>query len=79
MTHADLSYWSSSVNYALRIMEPVLNGNAAAAEVKQEAEDAYAHEVQSALQNRVWNAGCSSVRSNFQVTHSSTYQGLLGI
>ncbi|KAJ9291052.1 hypothetical protein DTO021C3_1268 [Paecilomyces variotii] len=63
----------NSVNYALRIMEPVLNGNAAAAEVKQEAEDAYAHEVQSALQNRVWNAGCSSWYINEKKWNSMSY------
>ncbi|KAJ9266930.1 hypothetical protein DTO195F2_865 [Paecilomyces variotii] len=63
----------NSVNYALRIMEPVLNGNAAAAEVKQEAEDAYAHEVQSALENRVWNAGCSSWYINEKKWNSMSY------
>ena len=45
----------------MRILKPVLKGEAAYVEVKQEAEDAYVHNIQVALQNTVWNTGCSSV------------------
>lgn len=52
---------SSSVNYALRVLKPVLDGKAASIDLKQEAEDEYVYKVQDALRHRVWNAGCASV------------------
>ncbi|KAJ5414507.1 flavo-protein [Penicillium cosmopolitanum] len=51
----------NSVNYALRVLKPVLDGKAASINLKQEAEDAYVHRVQEALLHMVWNAGCASV------------------
>ncbi|RDH14001.1 FAD/NAD(P)-binding domain-containing protein [Aspergillus niger ATCC 13496] len=51
---------NSSVNYALRILKPILQGRVLAVEIKEEAEQTYIHEVQKALAKRVWNAGCAS-------------------
>ena len=53
--------WSSGVNYALRVLKPVLNGDASSVEIKQEAEDEYIYKMQDALRQRVWNTGCASV------------------
>ncbi|PLN86438.1 monooxygenase [Aspergillus taichungensis] len=50
----------NAINYAMRVLKPVLKGEADYVEVKQEAEDAYVHNIQVALQNTVWNTGCSS-------------------
>ncbi|KAL4998898.1 hypothetical protein BDV10DRAFT_62258 [Aspergillus recurvatus] len=52
--------YGSSVNYALRILKPVLDGAASSVEVKADAEDAYVEKVQTALKNTVWHAGCHS-------------------
>ena len=49
------------MNYALRILKPVLNGDASSVEVKQEAEDEYIYKMQDALRQRVWNTGRASV------------------
>ncbi|PYI07079.1 FAD/NAD(P)-binding domain-containing protein [Aspergillus sclerotiicarbonarius CBS 121057] len=53
---------NSSVNYALRILKPVLEGTVSAVGIKGEAEQSYAHRVQEALSKQVWNSGCVSVR-----------------
>lgn len=53
---------TSSINYALRVLKPVLDGDAAHIDLKLEAEDEYIFKVQDALRNRVWHAGCNSVR-----------------
>ncbi|KAL5342085.1 hypothetical protein BJX70DRAFT_410826 [Aspergillus crustosus] len=50
----------NSVNYALRVLKPVLDGSAASVEVEASAEDAYIEQVQSALRKTVWHAGCNS-------------------
>ncbi|KAE8347628.1 hypothetical protein BDV24DRAFT_146455 [Aspergillus arachidicola] len=50
----------NSINYALRILKPVLDGDAASVEVTAKAEYDYAYWVQDALSKRVWNAGCVS-------------------
>ncbi|PHH66380.1 hypothetical protein CDD81_7435 [Ophiocordyceps australis] len=50
----------NSVNYALRIIKPVLDGDATAAEVKREAEARYSKEMQRDLQQTVWFGNCSS-------------------
>ncbi|KAL4912906.1 hypothetical protein BDW62DRAFT_214649 [Aspergillus aurantiobrunneus] len=50
----------NSVNYALRILKPVLDGSAASVEVKLSAEDTYVQKIQAALRNTVWHAGCNS-------------------
>lgn len=54
---------NSSVNYALRILRPVLKGDAVSVDLKQEAEDDYVYTVQGALKERVWNTDCTSVRA----------------
>lgn len=52
----------SAINYSLRILKPVIAGKAATVELKQEAEDLYALEVQAALEETIFNAGgCQSV------------------
>lgn len=50
----------NSINYALRIIKPILDGQASAAEVKLEAEKAYVERVQAALGERVFASGCRS-------------------
>ncbi|KAL4770612.1 hypothetical protein BDW60DRAFT_218010 [Aspergillus nidulans var. acristatus] len=50
----------NSVNYALRILKPVLDGAASSVEVKADAENAYVESVQTALRNTVWHSGCHS-------------------
>ena len=48
------------VNYALRVAAPVLQGLASTVEIHNSAEQEYSRNVQSALQNTVWNTGCQS-------------------
>lgn len=48
------------VNYSLKFIKLVLNGDARTVEVKKEAEIAYTTEMQEALKNTVWRSGCSS-------------------
>ncbi|KAI3535589.1 monooxygenase [Colletotrichum abscissum] len=50
----------NSINYALRVFKPALEGRASTAVIKREAEEAYTDTIQDALQHRVWNSGCSS-------------------
>ncbi|KAL2862407.1 flavin-containing monooxygenase [Aspergillus lucknowensis] len=50
----------NSVNYALRVLKPVLDGSAASVEVKAEAEDKYIEDIQATLKNTVWHLGCTS-------------------
>lgn len=50
----------NSVNYALRIIKPILDGRASVAEVKLEAEREYVDRVQAALGRRVFASGCRS-------------------
>jgi len=52
---------SSMINYALRIIEPVLKGTMSTVEIKHEAEKSYVYRLQAALRKRVWMAGCNSV------------------
>ncbi|RAH47698.1 flavin-containing monooxygenase [Aspergillus brunneoviolaceus CBS 621.78] len=63
----------NSINYALRILKPVLSGSASAVEVKQEAERSYVYWVQGALRKRVWNAGCVSWYLNESKWNSMSY------
>lgn len=49
----------NSVNYALRVIRPVLEGRASIADVKFEAEKKYSERIQEALQTTVWNT-CQS-------------------
>lgn len=50
----------NSINYALRVIKPVLDGDASAADVKPEAEQRYVDRIQAELQQTVWNSGCQS-------------------
>lgn len=53
----------------MRVLKPVLKGEANYVEVNQEAEDTYVQKIQAALQETVWNTGCSSVRACPQTSH----------
>ncbi|KAL2127409.1 hypothetical protein VTI74DRAFT_10801 [Chaetomium olivicolor] len=50
----------NSVNYALRIIRPMLEGRASIASLKWQAEKEYSDRMQKALRNTVWNSGCQS-------------------
>ncbi|KAK2599994.1 hypothetical protein QQS21_005296 [Conoideocrella luteorostrata] len=50
----------NSINFALRIIKPVLDGEAKFAEVRRDAEERYSREMQAALQKSVWFSGCHS-------------------
>ncbi|PGG97824.1 hypothetical protein GX51_07136 [Blastomyces parvus] len=51
----------NNINYALRILKPVLGGKAEVVELKREAEESYAYKVQAILDKTVFNAGgCQS-------------------
>lgn len=56
----------SSINYALRVLKPVLDGDAVSVDLKPKAEHDYVYWVQNALNKRVWNAGCVSVGLTFR-------------
>ncbi|KAF8583212.1 4-hydroxyacetophenone monooxygenase [Ramaria rubella] len=49
----------NQVNYALKIIEPLINGYASEFEVKHEAENKYLESLREASSNRVWNT-CQS-------------------
>ncbi|KAL2827500.1 hypothetical protein BJY01DRAFT_255663 [Aspergillus pseudoustus] len=63
----------NSINYALRVLKPVLDGDAASIEVTRKAEHDYAYWVQDALSKRVWNAGCMSWYLNDKKWNSMSY------
>ncbi|RAL05414.1 flavin-containing monooxygenase [Aspergillus ibericus CBS 121593] len=63
----------NSVNYALRILKPVLEGTVSAVEIKEEAEQVYVHQVQEALSKQVWSVGCVSWYKNDRGWNSMTY------
>jgi len=48
------------VNYSLKFIKLILNGEASTVDVKKEAEIAYTTELQEALKDTVWQSGCSS-------------------
>ncbi|KAI9722351.1 MAG: hypothetical protein M1812_001823 [Candelaria pacifica] len=48
------------VNYNLKFMRLILNGDASTCEVKKEAETRWTKNVQEKLKKTVWNAGCQS-------------------
>ncbi|KAK1826615.1 hypothetical protein QBC39DRAFT_268701 [Podospora conica] len=55
--HTSNVIWiESAVNHALRIIKPLLEGQASIAEVKPEAEKAYIEETQRELQKMVWSS-----------------------
>ncbi|KAL2857329.1 hypothetical protein BJY01DRAFT_137718 [Aspergillus pseudoustus] len=63
----------NSVNYALRILKPVLDGSASSVEVKLSAEDEYVKKVQTALRDTVWNSGCNSWYVNGKEWNATAY------
>jgi hypothetical protein len=50
----------NSVNFALRVIRPVLTEQMGAVELKPEAEKLYVDRIQHDLSNTVWNSGCQS-------------------
>ncbi|KAF3047859.1 hypothetical protein E8E11_006020 [Didymella keratinophila] len=48
------------VNYSLKFIKLILNGEVSTVDVKKEAEIAYTTEMQKALKDTVWQSGCSS-------------------
>ncbi|KJZ75731.1 hypothetical protein HIM_04888 [Hirsutella minnesotensis 3608] len=48
----------NAVNYSLRVIKPILDGDATALEVKPEAEIEYSQKLQGAMQNTVWLGNC---------------------
>ncbi|OAX77028.1 hypothetical protein ACJ72_08678, partial [Emergomyces africanus] len=51
----------NAINYALRILKPVFNGEATSVELKKEAEESYAYAVHDTLNKTVFNyGGCNS-------------------
>lgn len=50
----------NAINYALRVIKPVLDGDATTVEVKREAEIRYSQQMQSDLHKTVWWGGCTS-------------------
>ncbi|KAM7205830.1 hypothetical protein V8F33_000660 [Rhypophila sp. PSN 637] len=58
----------NSINYALRIIKPVLDGKARSVNIRPEAEQRYSNGIQHALKNTVFSSGCGSwyVRSTHE-------------
>lgn len=52
---------NSSINYALRVLRPILTGSKKTIQVKEDAELMYVDKMQTALRDRVWHSGCQSV------------------
>ncbi|KAK1749845.1 ACB 4-hydroxyacetophenone monooxygenase [Echria macrotheca] len=50
----------NEINFALRIIKPVLDGKASSVELKAEAEKKYDQSQQDSLGKMVWNAGCAN-------------------
>ncbi|OAQ86370.1 monooxygenase [Purpureocillium lilacinum] len=50
----------NGINYALRVIKPVLDGYADTVEVKSEAEERYSRQLQEDLHKTVWWGGCVS-------------------
>ncbi|CAK7204896.1 hypothetical protein SEUCBS139899_007658 [Sporothrix eucalyptigena] len=50
----------NSINFALRVIKPVLDGQATTIDLKRSAEENYVEDIQNALQKTVWNSGCQS-------------------
>lgn len=66
----------NSINYALRVFKPALEGRASTAVIKREAEEAYTDTIQDALQHRVWNSGCSSWYFQKSVDGTKTWNAM---
>lgn len=67
----------NSINYALRIIKPILDGSASVADLKPEAERQYVDKVQDALSKTVFASGCMSwyvrARPGGKTWNASTY------
>ncbi|KAI1346376.1 hypothetical protein F5Y01DRAFT_22207 [Xylaria sp. FL0043] len=50
----------NSINFALRVIKPILDGKASVVELKPHAEQEYTDRIQSALNKTVFNSGCTS-------------------
>lgn len=50
----------NTINYALRILKPVITGKADTVEIRPDAEFAYSTKIQDDLAKTVWNSGCHS-------------------
>ncbi|PUU78792.1 hypothetical protein B9Z19DRAFT_1126042 [Tuber borchii] len=50
----------NTVDYALRVLKPVLRGYASRVEVKERSEKEYVHWIQAELRQTLWNTGCTS-------------------
>ncbi|POR39696.1 Uncharacterized protein TPAR_00120 [Tolypocladium paradoxum] len=50
----------NAINYALRVIKPVIDGDATTAEVKREAEIQYSQQMQEDLHKTVWWGGCAN-------------------
>ncbi|KAG0135060.1 putative monooxygenase [Tuber indicum] len=50
----------NAVDYALRVLKPVLRGDASRVEVKEKSEKEYISWIQAELNKTVWNTGCTS-------------------
>ncbi|KFY32734.1 hypothetical protein V495_08794 [Pseudogymnoascus sp. VKM F-4514 (FW-929)] len=62
------------VNYAMRMIGPILNGDASSVEVKKEAEMAWTADLQKSLKKRVWNiGGCRNWYKGEDGWNSTTY------
>lgn len=51
----------NAINYSLRLIKPILDGDAVTVDVRSEAEARYKRKIQAALQDTVWlSGGCSN-------------------
>ncbi|OBT86459.1 hypothetical protein VE02_05319 [Pseudogymnoascus sp. 03VT05] len=62
------------VNYAMKLAEPILKGDAHSVEVKKEAEMAWTADIQKSLKKRIWNiGGCTNWYKGEDGWNSTTY------
>lgn len=65
----------NSINFALRLIKPILQGNATAVDVNPDAEKQYIDQIQSDLQQTVWlSGGCNNWYNRAQ--DGSRYNGM---
>jgi len=50
----------NTINYALRVLKPFMDGTTTTVEIKADAELSYAYQLQADLKKTVWNSGCRS-------------------
>lgn len=50
----------NGVNYSLRLIKPILQGDATAVDVHLDAETQYIDQIQTDLQSTVWLSGCNN-------------------